>query len=61
VKLRSSLEATTFACANFFASPMAFFDHSPVFTKSIVFLPRSRFIGTAEKCIVAPPCRKSTR
>ena len=60
MKLRSSLEATTFAWANLRASAIAFFDHSPVFTKSADYFPRSRFIGTHEKCSVAPPCRNST-
>jgi hypothetical protein len=60
VKLRSSLEAATCGSPNFLNSAIAFFDHSPVFTKSALRLPRSRFIGTAEKCSVAPPCRKRT-
>ena len=42
------------------ASAIAFFDHSPVFTKSAVDLPRTRFIGTAENMSVAPPWRNST-
>ena len=32
VKLASSADAATFTAQNFFASPIAFFDHSPVLT-----------------------------
>jgi hypothetical protein len=43
------------------ASPIAFFDQLPVFTKSTVLSERVRFIGSAENCAVAPPCMNSTR
>ncbi len=56
----SAALAATLTVAYFFASLIDFLLHSPVSTKSIAALPRSRFIGTMAFCPIAPPCMNST-